>query len=213
MIMETFAGAFGLHTNIRKCQFTPIQCSEDQVAVVKHHFPCQLVHFPCKYLSVPLSIYKRKKSDLQTLVDSVADHLPIWKSRLMSRAGRTALTKITLSAILIHVSITVVVAPRIYQAIEKLRRAFIWIGSNSVRGGQCLVTWSRVARPVTLGGLGVIDLTTMGYTLHLRWEWLAHTEPHQLWATLPSKPERAVRAMFDASVTVHVASGAQTLLW
>jgi hypothetical protein len=76
MIMETFAGASGLHTNIHKCQFTLIQCSEDQVAMVQQCFPCQLVHFPCKYLGVPLSIYKLKKSYLQPLVDSMVDRLP-----------------------------------------------------------------------------------------------------------------------------------------
>jgi hypothetical protein len=33
-VMEIFAGVLGLNTNISKCQFTPIRCSEDQVALV-----------------------------------------------------------------------------------------------------------------------------------------------------------------------------------
>jgi hypothetical protein len=131
MIMDTFAAASGLHTNIQSVSLPLyIQCSEDQVVVVQQHFPCQLVNFPCRYLGVPLSIFKLKKSDLQPLVD----HLPTWKSRLMSRAGGTALTKVTLSAIPIHVSIA---APWIYHATDKLRRAFICTtGSDSVHRGQ-----------------------------------------------------------------------------
>jgi hypothetical protein len=33
-ILEAFAGTSGLHTNISKCQITPIRCSEEQIAFV-----------------------------------------------------------------------------------------------------------------------------------------------------------------------------------
>jgi hypothetical protein len=46
-ILELFAGTSGLHTNVNKCQFTPIQCSEEHIAMMHQWFPCQLVHFPC----------------------------------------------------------------------------------------------------------------------------------------------------------------------
>jgi hypothetical protein len=91
------------------------------VAVVTHWFPCQLVHFPCKYLGVPLSIYKLKRKDLMPLVEAVTDRLLTWKSKFMSRADRTTLTKVTLTAIPIHVSIVVEVLPWIYQEINRLR--------------------------------------------------------------------------------------------
>jgi hypothetical protein len=83
--MDTFVGASGLHTNIHKYQFTLIQCTEEQIDFVQQLLPCQMVQFPCKYLGIPLSVYQLKKVDLQPLVDSVADPLPTWKSRLMSR--------------------------------------------------------------------------------------------------------------------------------
>jgi hypothetical protein len=41
----------------------------------------------------------------------VADRLPSWKSMLMSRVGRTTLTKVTLSTMLVHTSIVVKVDP------------------------------------------------------------------------------------------------------
>jgi hypothetical protein len=53
----------------------------------------------------------------------------------------------------------------------------------------------------------------MGYTLWLHWEWLSRTEPERLWASLPSKEERVVHAMFQASVSVQVQSGAAPLFW
>jgi hypothetical protein len=63
-ILEIFAGASGLRTNIGKCQLTPIRCTLDQVQLVQQIFPYQLVNFPCKYLGVPLSIHKLSKADL-----------------------------------------------------------------------------------------------------------------------------------------------------
>jgi hypothetical protein len=124
-ILEFFASAFGLHTNLSKCQFSPIKCTDDHIARVTHWFPCQLVHFPCRYLGIPLLIYKLKKGDLIPLVDAVADRLPVWKSKFMSKVGRTMLTKVTLTAIPIHVSIAVEVSPWIYKEINKIRRACV----------------------------------------------------------------------------------------
>jgi hypothetical protein len=40
-----------------------------------------------------------------------------------------------------------------------------------------LVVWSRVQRPLKLGGLGVLDLKLMGCTLRLRWMWQQWVEP------------------------------------
>jgi hypothetical protein len=88
-IHEFFTDASGLHTNLTKCQFTPIRCTEEQISCFLQWFPCQLVNFPCKYLSVPLLIYKLKKNDLIPLVDAVADRLPTWKSKFTLGAGVT----------------------------------------------------------------------------------------------------------------------------
>jgi len=53
--------------------------------------------------------------------------------------------------------------------IDKLRRAFLWAGTNTVSGGKCSVAWPKVCRlPDDLGGLGLIDLEIFGYALRMR---------------------------------------------
>jgi hypothetical protein len=48
-----------------------------------------------------------------------------------------------------------------------------------------MLVWSKVTHPIELGGLGIPDLTTLGYALHLRWwEWLARAEPDHLWSSI-----------------------------
>jgi hypothetical protein len=69
------------------------------------------------------------------------------------------------------------------------------------------------ARPVEPGMLGVLDLTTLGYALQLRWECLARTDPSRMWTALPSKEEKVVRAMFNLSTSVIVGNGHRTWFW
>jgi hypothetical protein len=58
-----------------------------------------------------------------------------------------------------------------------------------------------------LDGLGVLDLKLFGFTLRLRWEWLARTNVEYCWAKLSSKKEKAVDAMAAVSMKVNVGDG------
>jgi hypothetical protein len=119
-VLEIFASTSGLHTNVQKCQDTPIRCSQEQIDMVQHPFPCQLANFPCKYLGIPLSVHRPRKVDLRPLVDNAVDHMPNWKGKRMSRAGRTTLVKVTLSVVPIHVSLAIKVTPSILRTIDRL---------------------------------------------------------------------------------------------
>jgi hypothetical protein len=55
-ILDLFAGASGLITNIDKCQATPIRCTGELMSSLQLVFPCAVTDFPCKYLGVPLSL-------------------------------------------------------------------------------------------------------------------------------------------------------------
>jgi hypothetical protein len=169
----------------------------------------------CKYLGIPLSLARLKHAEEQALVDSVAARarLPTWKSGLLTHAGRVLLTKVTLSAIPIHMSIACCLSSWAIGQIDKRRQAFLWAGKDSTSGGNCKVTWTTVCRPTCFGGLGILDLRYFGFALRLRWEWLGRTVPESCWARLPSKTERPVAAMSAASMTVVLGDGATALLW
>jgi hypothetical protein len=119
----------------------------------------------------------------------------------------------------VHVAIIVKLCLSIRREKDKLRRAFISMGTDKALGDQCMVTWSKVTRPVELGGLGILDLTTLGYALHLHWAWLARVDPYQI-SSLPiiqrpsiNKEERIIQAMFKSSTMVQVGNGASALFW
>jgi hypothetical protein len=58
-----------------------------------------------RYLGIPLTLLKPTHAEEQPLIDKIAARILTWKARLLNHAGRATLTKVTLSAILIHVSI------------------------------------------------------------------------------------------------------------
>lgn len=55
-ILELFARASRLATNLDKCAITPIRCSEDDVAAVRQVFPYRLQEFPTTYLGAPIAL-------------------------------------------------------------------------------------------------------------------------------------------------------------
>jgi hypothetical protein len=62
-ILELFAGASGLVTNVEKCIVTPIRCSNEMVVAMQQTFPCVIVTFPCRYLGIPLSLKQLHQAD------------------------------------------------------------------------------------------------------------------------------------------------------
>jgi hypothetical protein len=110
-------------------------------------------------------------------------------------------------------AIALPLSPWAIQAIDKLRRAFIWTGGDSVAGGKCKAAWEIVCRPRELGGLGVTDLRWAGIALRVRWLWLRRTDGDRTWSTLRDDFERSVVAVFQAATASALGDGASTMFW
>jgi hypothetical protein len=169
--LRIFGLASGLFSNLDKSVATPIHCSDEDVQRIQELLACRMEGFPTRYLGIPLSVRKLKRSDEQALVDKVAACIPGWKGNLLNSAGRTALVKVTMSAIPVHTMIGLGLSRWAVKSIDKLRRAFIWTGSDEAGGEKCKVAWINVCRPKELGGLGISDLTRVGVALRVRWVW------------------------------------------
>ena len=212
-ILEIFAGASGLHTNLAKCLISPIQCDLESTVQLLTHFPGRIDPFPIKYLGIPLGLRKLSKSDFQPLIDKVANRLPTWKAGLMNRAGRTVLIKSTLSAIPTHTAVALNLSSWAISCIDGIRRGFLWRGAQAAKGGHCLLAWPRVCCPSDLGGLGIVDLQRFGYALRMKWLWHRRSENARHWHALPDSKEQVVQAMFTASIYVEIGNGQRALFW
>jgi len=199
--------------NAQKSNVLPIRCDELEISTIQSLLPCPLSTFPCKYLGVPLSLRKLTKDQVQPFVDRIADRLPGWKAELMTRAGRRVLVQFVLTGMLIYLAMAIDLPPWAIKAVDKIRRGFLWRGRRDAKGGHCLVAWVKACRPLELGGLGISDLKSLGWSLRMRWLWLQKTEPHRPWTALPFHVPEQVRVFFSMAVTSIIGDGANTLFW
>lgn len=62
------------------------------------------------------------KADEQLIIDAVIAKIPTWKAGLLTDAGCVLLTKVTLSAIPVHISIASCLSAWVIKEIDKRRR-------------------------------------------------------------------------------------------
>lgn len=145
-------------------------------------------------------------------MDKVSHRLLPWKGRLTTLVGRSVLVLPVLSSNPVHVSMVIGLLGWVIKAIDKKHRAFLWTGTDSIHGGQCLVSWTNVCCLRAVGGLVIPDLRMSGFALRLRWLWLQRSS-HPYWADLKAPLERSVSYMFAASTFFMPDDGKSTLFW
>ena len=143
-LLQIFGEASGLQTNLQKSCVIPIHCEAHYVEVVNNTLSCIVSTFPSICLGLPISDKKLRRSDLLIWNEKIANKLPGWKASLLNLAGRTVLVRFVLTAIPIYLLVALKVPEWFIQAIDKIRRSFLWKGRKEINGGCCLVAWEKV---------------------------------------------------------------------
>lgn len=81
----------------------------------------------------------------------------------MNRAGRLVIVRVILTVKPIYLMIAIDLSKWVVKTIDKKCQIFLWKGQEKVNGGNCLVSWERVQRPLEFGGLGIHNLETLGH--------------------------------------------------
>jgi hypothetical protein len=212
-ILDHFGKASGLLVNFAKSAVAPIRCPEVAIPAVRDALSCQVVSLPCTYLGLPLSIRKLRKVDLQPVLDKLAGKLSYWRARLMTREGRAVYVQAVMTATVIYHLMALDLEPWFLQAVDKLRRGFLWAGSSDANGGCCAVAWDLVCQPKELGGLGFHNLRLLNTALRTRWLWFQRMGDAKPWSGLDIAVSKDTRALFNASVSVSVGDGSSILFW
>ncbi|CAN6246948.1 unnamed protein product [Urochloa humidicola] len=212
-ILQLFGEASGLVTNMNKSAVYPIRCENINVQEVMEGFQCQIKEFPCTYLGLPLHFRQLHRVEIQPLVEKLANRLPSWKGRFLNRAGRLKLLNTVLSSMPTYFLTAFAPKKWLIKRLDKIQRAFLWKGSEEVRGGHCLVKWAKVKRPKKLGGLGVLDLDLFSRALRLRWLWFQWVEPDRPWVGSDVPCNEVDKQLFRASTWVTVGNGNRARFW
>jgi hypothetical protein len=94
-----------------------------------------------------------------------------------------------------------------------MARNFFWAAKEQVKGGEFLVSWEQLCRPICSGGLGIKNFRLQGLALRVRWEWMLRTRQDKLWLGLPMAKDTEAREVFDSVVLIKVGDGAKVLFW
>jgi hypothetical protein len=131
----------------------------------------------------------------------------------MNKAGRLTFVKSVLGAVPLHQLLVHAPPKKSLKQLERIERGFLWAGREEAKGGNCHVSWRRVCRPISLGGLGVHDLERTGLALRMRWLWFSRTDINRAWSGLDLQFSAEERALFFASTTMSLGNGATALFW
>jgi hypothetical protein len=131
----------------------------------------------------------------------------------MTRAGRRIQVQHVLTGMMVYLAMAIDFPSWAWEAIDKIRKGFLWRGCKEAKGGHCLVSWGRVCRPLKLGGMGISSLPEMCWALRMGWLWLHKTDPIRPWAQLPFHVPNKVRALFSTVLLSEVGNRANTLFW
>lgn len=157
-LLDSFAIFSGLKINYHKSTLVPIHMSQQEAVLSASTLQCPLSSLPCNYLGLPLSTNKIPHSLLQPIIDKIDRRLAGWIPGLLSWGGRVIMLNSVISAIPTYYMSCIKWPERSIEAIDKIRRAFLWKGDKEIQGGQCLVAWTTVTLPKEQGGLGLRDL-------------------------------------------------------
>jgi hypothetical protein len=116
-------------------------------------------------LGLPLSLHKLSRQQFQPFVDRIADQLSNWKADLLRKVGRRVQVQHVLTSMTVYMAMAVDIPQRGLDAIDRIRKGFLWRGRKEAKGGHCLVAWGKVCRPLQLVGLGMSCLVRMGRRL------------------------------------------------
>jgi hypothetical protein len=157
-ILHAFSEFTGLQINFQKSTFVPMHMSELQATQAASILGCTAAALPCTYLGLPLSANRISKQLLQPVINKIQRRLPGWMPRLMSSGGRIQMINSVLSAIPNFFMACIEWDQGSIDAVDRLRRAFLWKNKDKILGGHCLVAWDIVTMPKMQGGLGIRDL-------------------------------------------------------
>lgn len=117
------------------------------------------------------------------LLKKVSSRLNSWKGRILSPAGCVIMIKSVLQALPIYFMATDKIPESVTGQITGLMRRFFW-GAMDKDRFLAYVAWSKITKPVKLGGLGIRDLNKVNEALIMKLLWKIATGNSALWVSL-----------------------------
>ncbi|KAJ9536674.1 hypothetical protein OSB04_un000147 [Centaurea solstitialis] len=232
--LSIFEAKSGLSANLDKSEVFFGNVPLDTRNAIRTCLPFRNGIFPIRYLGVPLSPVRLKRSDYGTLILKVKNRIQNWKAKFLSFGGRMQLINSVLHSLQLYWMGVFNFPAAVIHEIEGLFRSFLW--HQDVMGrGNCRVAWDMVCKPKVNGGLGfkrlgwwnkallaqhLWDLATKRESLWVRWVlcdafkganmWIARKSTRWSWVLTKIME---IRPLFRMHIHTTVGNGVNTNAW
>ncbi|XP_020267043.1 uncharacterized protein LOC109842598 [Asparagus officinalis] len=179
-ILSIFASISGLCANHQKSNLFYLGKIPQKGNSMAEILGCTVGSLPFSYLGLPLKRGTLTKREWQPLLESFKKKLSIWKNKTLSIGGRLTLLNSVLSSIPLYYMSFFKLPKWVINAVDKIRRKFLWNGSHSFSRAKFIVNWGTVCKSKEEGGLGVIDIPSFNSALLSKWIWKLLDRPSYL---------------------------------
>jgi hypothetical protein len=169
----------GLKVNLAKSTLVPVG-EVNNVGALAEVLGCEVGSLPIPYLGIPLGARFKDKASWNGVVEKSIRILASWKRMYLSKGGRIALIKSTLSNLPTYLLSILPIPVAVAKHIEKIQCKFLWGGVGEEFKFH-LVNWPKVCSPIREGGLGIRNLRCFNRALLGKWLWRFASEPEACW--------------------------------
>ncbi|KAL1326310.1 hypothetical protein AAHE18_13G219100 [Arachis hypogaea] len=150
-LLRCFELMSGLSINFDKSNLIPINCEQQWSRRMCSLLGCKEATLPVRYLGVPLGANPRLVKTWKPIIDKVEKKLSLWKSKILSKAGKLVLIKAVLNSLPVYYLSLYKMSKAVAEKLISLQRRFLWSKEDG-RNGMALVKWEVVQAPKKLGG-------------------------------------------------------------
>ncbi|XP_074313616.1 uncharacterized protein LOC141648798 [Silene latifolia] len=187
-----------------------------------------------RYLVLPTVIGRSKKVITDIIRDKLCKKLQGWRGKILSRAGKEILIKAIANSLPTYVMSVFKIHANFCNELRSIVSKFWW-GHEENKRGIFWVSWSRLARPKGVGGMGFRDFRMFNLALLGKQAWRLITNSTSLWSRLmqakyfpdgdfmsaslghnPSYTWRSIfeaRSVLEAGLRRRIGDGNDTKVW
>ncbi|XP_031101846.1 uncharacterized protein LOC116005747 [Ipomoea triloba] len=234
--LDLYCASSGQLVNYDKSSITfsvntvPVMCT--QVAGI---FGVQQTADFGRYLGFPSFIGRNKKAIFRYVEQRMRDRINSWHKRFLSKSGKEVLLKSVAQSMPIFTMSVFLLPYGICESIERMMNRYWWSKGTSNSRGMHWASWTRLAAPKSIGGMGFKRIHEFNIALLAKQGWRLLVKPDYLVskllkaryypsasfldATLGHNPSYIWRSILAGQVVLRdgvarrIGDGKDTLVW
>ncbi|CAN1297431.1 LINE-1 reverse transcriptase homolog [Linum perenne] len=183
-ILERFHQLSGLRFNSEKSKIYVAGLNQEDKRAVIEASGFSRGELPFRYLGIPLTSGKLRRSDCKALLDKITNRVTDWKAKKLSYAGKLQLIDSVVTGTLNYWMSSFILPTELIKDVEMICNKFLW---GKLDGGKSKVAWEQIAKPKKEGGVGIRDFRSWNVAAVIKHLWQLLLCAGSLWVAWVNK--------------------------